>query len=233
MMDSLLKDKRIFIAGGSSGIGLSVAKMAYKLGAKIIVGSRSAAEKHAFLVDEIGPGVESHSFDATSEAGAEKALATTGDIDYLVITLRPDINPAPFVKTTVSEAQKAFSSKFWGQYRLISHAAGHISPGGGIVMTSGIAGEKIYKNFTTMALINSASETLCKALAVELAPIRVNIVSPGFVAPKPPEAEKFAEAFPLGRFADPFDVAKAYIHLMENAYITGMTMVVDGGARLI
>ena len=100
-------------------------------------------------------------------------------------------------------------------------------------MTTGIAGEKIFKNFSTMAVINSATETLCRSLAIELSPIRVNVVSPGFVAPKSPEVENYAQQFPSGRIASPDEVAEAYIYLMASSYTTGISMVIDGGAKLI
>ncbi len=84
-----------------------------------------------------------------------------------------------------------------------------------------------------MAVINGALETLCRALAVELATIRINIISPGFVAPKPTEVEQFVKQFPLNRIALPEEIAESYINLMTSTYQTGSTVVVDGGARLI
>ena len=100
-------------------------------------------------------------------------------------------------------------------------------------MTTGIAGEKIFKNFSAMAIINSATEAFCRSLALELAPIRVNVVSPGFVAPKSPEVVKYAQQFPIGRIASPEEVADAYIYLMVSPYTTGTSVVIDGGVRLI
>ena len=84
-----------------------------------------------------------------------------------------------------------------------------------------------------MAIINSATETLCRALAVELAPLRVNAVSPGFVEPKPQKIKEYARRFPIGRLASMDEVVSAYMWLMTNQYITGAVTVIDGGARLI
>jgi NAD(P)-dependent dehydrogenase (short-subunit alcohol dehydrogenase family) len=84
-----------------------------------------------------------------------------------------------------------------------------------------------------MAMVNSAVEALCRSLALELAPLRVNAVSPGFVEPKPREIEEYAAQFPCNRLASPRDVAMAYHHLMVNPYVTGTIAVVDGGARLV
>lgn len=199
----------------------------------MIIASRNAAEKYKTLVGIVGYGIETYSFDVTSEDETDKALKQIGHIDHLVITTRPDITPALFVKTDICEAKQAFETKFWGQYQLIQKAQQYLDQSGSIIMTTGIAGEKIFKNASTMIMINSATEALCRSLAVELAPVRVNVVSPGFVAPKTPEVETYAEQFPLGRIASPDDVANAYVYLMASPYITGTTVVVDGGARLI
>ena len=232
-MNTLLKEKRILIVGGSSGIGLSVAKQACKAGGKVIIASRNAVKKHNHLAAIVGCEIETYSFDVTSEIETETELRKIGAIDHLVITTRPEITPAPFVKTSLEQAKMAFDLKFWGQYQLIQKAQGHISQDGSIVMTTGIAGEKIFKNFSTMTIINSSTEAFCRSLAVELAPIRVNIVSPGFVAPKSPEIEKYSQQFPAGKIASPKEVADAYIYLMGSPYTTGISVVIDGGARLI
>ncbi len=160
-------------------------------------------------------------------------LEKAGHIDHLVITARPDISPAPFEKTDIHQARKAFETKFWGQYQLVQKAQRHIDRNGSIIMITGIAGEKIFSNFSTMTIINAATEALCRSLAVELAPLRVNVVSPGFVAPKSRETEEYARKFPAGKLTQPEDVAEAYVYLMESQYITGTTIVVDGGARLV
>ncbi|WP_245619898.1 SDR family oxidoreductase [Desulfobacter vibrioformis] len=232
-MNNILQNKRILIVGGSSGIGLAVAKQACTAGGKLIIASRNAAEKHNDLVAAVGHDIETYSFDMTSENETATALKKIGNIDHLVITARPEITPALFVETDFKQAKQAFETKFWGQYQLIQKAQGHISQHGSIVMTTGIAGEKIFKNFSTMAIINSATEVLCRQLAMELAPIRVNIVSPGFVAPKSQAVEKYAQQFPSGKIALPEEVADAYVYLMANPYTTGISVVIDGGARLI
>ncbi|WP_321495140.1 SDR family oxidoreductase [uncultured Desulfobacter sp.] len=232
-MNNTLQNKRILIVGGSSGIGLAVAKQACKAGGKLIIASRNAAEKYEDLITAVGHGIEAHSFDVASEKQTAAALKKIGEIDHLVITSRPQITPALFVETDIKQAKEAFETKFWGQYQLIQKAHSHIRQNGSIVMTTGIAGEKIFKNFSTMTIINSATETFCRLLAMELAPIRVNVVSPGFVSPKPLEVEQYAEQFPAGRLASPDEVADAYIYLMKNSYTTGRSVVIDGGAMLI
>jgi len=232
-MHNSLKNKKILVVGGSSGIGLSVSKQAFKRGAKVVIASRNASENHNELTVAVGNDIGTYSFDATSELETQTALKEIGNFDHLVITVRPDITPVPFEKMDIKKAKEAFETKFWGQYQLIQKAQSQINQNGSIVMTTGIAGEKIFKNFSTMAVINSATETLCRSLAIELAPKRVNVVSPGFVAPKSQEVEKYAQQFPLGRIASDEEIAETYIYLMASPYITGTSVVIDGGARLI
>jgi NAD(P)-dependent dehydrogenase (short-subunit alcohol dehydrogenase family) len=232
-MNNSLQNQRILIVGGSSGIGLAVARQSCKSGGKVVITSRNAAENRHDLNALGGHAVESYSFDVTSELETETALQKIGDIDHLVVATRPEMTLAPFTQTDLKQAKAAFETKFWGQYQLIQKAQNRISQKGSIVMTTGIAGEKIFQNHSTMAVINCATEALCRSLAVELAPIRVNVVSPGFVAPKPSEVVQNAGRFPAGRIASSEEIADAYVYLMASPYITGTSMVVDGGARLI
>ena len=219
--------------GGSSGIGLAVANLACENGAQVVIASRNAQEQLDMLESALGRGIEAYSFDITSGDDVDGLFETTGLFDHLVITVRPPIKSAPFPEMDLAEAKQAFESKLWGPCRLIQVAQRYLRQHGSIILTSGIAGEKIYKGASTMATLNSAIETLGRALAVELAPLRVNVVSPGFVAPKAEEVRENARRFPVKRLAFADEVAMAYLHLMVNPYITGTITVVDGGARLI
>lgn len=232
-MTALLKNQTVVVIGGSSGIGLAVAKYARELGARVVIASRNADSRLETLSGSPVPPFEACRFDITSEKDYARLLGMTGIIDHLVFTVRPDIQSSPFLATDIDKAKQAFDTKFWGQYRFIRTARPSMRDNGSITMTSGIAGEKIYPGASTMALINSATETLCRTLAVELSPLRVNAVSPGYVAPKSESVEKYAESFPLGRISSAEEMAKAYISLMTNTYATGTILVVDGGARLI
>lgn len=232
ILDATMEQKKVLVVGGSSGIGLAVADLAQQKGARVIVASRRASERVQALPQPLGS-LEAVSFDITSSTDHERLFDTIGTIDHLIIAVRPEIHPAPFQSTDIDEAKRAFDTKFWGQYRLVQAAHRHIKETGDIILTSGIAGEKIYSGASTMALINSATESLCRVLAVELSPLRVNCVSPGFVEPKPSPVQEYARQFPMKRLAALEEIASAYLWLMANPYVTGNVMVVDGGARLI
>lgn len=229
----MLEGKTVFIAGGSSGIGLAVAGLAQKNGAHVIIASRSAEKQNDRLTNLVGGTIETHSLDVTSGESVWGLFRAIDSIDHLIITVRPDIRSSLFLETEVNEAKQAFDAKFWGTYRLIRAAKPHMRQDGSIIVTSGIAGKKIYKRASTMAIINSAVETLCRSLAVELAPLRVNAVCPGFVEPKPREVQESSGQFPSKRLASVNDIAMAYFYLMTNPYVTGAITIVDGGARLV
>lgn len=229
----MLEGKTVLVVGGSSGIGLAVASLAHKNGAQVVIASRNALKHRDKLANSLGKTLRVHSFDITSDEDVRGLFQATGRIDHLVVTVRPDLQSSLFLETQISEAKQAFDTKFWGPYCLVREAQPYIGQGGSITLTSGIAGERIYKGASTMATVNSAIETLCRALAVELAPLRVNVVSPGFVEPKPRGVQEYAGQFPARRLASAEDVARAYLHLMTSPYMTGSISVVDGGARLI
>ncbi len=228
----MLRGQKVLIIGGASGIGLAVAKQVARQRGKVIIASRSASEQKDILTNAIEGQVELHAFDITSD-DYSRLFSATGKIDHLIITARPPLQTMPFIQTDIGAARSAFEIKFWGQYRLVMAALSFLNLSGSVILTSGIAGEKIYRGATLMAVMNSATETLGRALAVELAPVRVNVVSPGFVLPKPKEVEEHAQSFPVRRLACAEEIAETFLHLMTNSYITGTTVVVDGGARLV
>jgi len=227
-MNDEITNSKILIVGGSSGIGLAVAKHACKRAARVLIASRNPS------VAELPEGsVELRTLDITSSSDRNRLFEDIGTIDHLVIAVRPEADSVPFLSIDAANARKAFETKFWGAYQLIQVAYSHLRESGSITLTSGIAGEKIYRGASTMALINSATETLCRTLAVELAPLRVNVVSPGFIEPKPESLQKIASQFPSQRLASLDEVASVYISVMANPYVTGSVTVVDGGARLV
>jgi NAD(P)-dependent dehydrogenase (short-subunit alcohol dehydrogenase family) len=230
----LLAGKTVLIIGGGAGIGLAVARQALDNGARVVAASRNAAKRLADMPEFQTRPLEAHAFDLTRQEDHAALLDRVGEIDHLVFAVRPDGVPvAPFAEMDLDAAEQAFGVKFWGVCRFIQAARDHIRDQGGIILTSGIAGEKIYPGHTAMEVIDSAVETLGRALAVELAPLRVNVVSPGFVEPKTDAVRDMAARFPAGRLVAREEVAAAYLSLMNNPYVTGSVLKVDGGASLI
>ncbi len=223
-----MKNQTVLIVGGSSGIGLALAQQVKQQGGNVIIASKSA-EQQAPELRKINKLKECKyfSFDITKESEIKKLLEKVGCIDHIAITVKSPLIVAPFLELNTSDVRHAFETKLWGQYNIAKLAYKQINSGGSIVFSSGSLGIRPYLGFSTLSMINGAVESLCKALALEIAPIRVNAVSPGFTTLKEME-----DKIPLGlgKFSQ---IAEAYLFLMNNSYLTGTTILSDGGAMLI
>lgn len=236
-----VKGKRVLIIGGGTGIGLCLAEKLIKLGATVVIASRNI-KKLQLVVAKMGTNASATQLDASDEQAVIQFFSTVGEFDHLVATIRPDHLTAPFSKTAPSNSRGAFDAKFWGQYYLAHHCLNTISKNGSILFTSGIAAARGYRGFSSTAAINGAIESLTKSLAVELAPIRVNTVSPGFIERSAEDIERSAEdierwdmvqnlgaRIPAERLGTQAEAADAYIYLLQNRYTTGTILTVDGG----
>ena len=140
-------------------------------------------------------------------------------------------------------ARQFFETRYWGAFTAAKHGAPLIRPGGSIVFSSGSAGLRPRAGWALGASICMAMEGLTRALAVELAPIRVNVVTPGFVRTplwqNIPEDDREAmfvaagERLPVGRVGEAAEVAETYVFLMRQGFATGQSFVVDGGGVLV
>ena len=236
----LFAHKRVVIIGGSSGMGLATAKAATAAGAQVIIASRSR-DKLEKACGDIGGDTEALTLDVQDEAAVQAFFDRVGEFDHLT-TPGNQAAGGPFLTRDTATVRADFDSKFWGQYLAAKHGAPLIRPGGSIVFFSGIYSQRPSAGVSGVAAINSAIEGLARALAVELAPIRVNAVSPGLVDTPifddmPKEArdemfQRFAAAAPLKRVGRPEEIAQAVLHLMANPFTTGSTLFVDGGYTL-
>ena len=232
------ENKRIVILGGTSGIGLAVAQAAAAQGARVVVAS-STQDRVAEALRTLPPGAEGRALDLTDEPTVEAFFAATGAFDHLVYTAGEALALAPLAETDTAEARRFFELRYWGAVTAAKHGHRRIRPGGSIVFTTGVAGARPRPGWTVAASICAALEGLTRALAVELAPLRVNIVSPGVVktplwrgmAAEARDALYAAESarLPVGRVGEPAEIAAGYLYLMSQTYGTGQTLVIDGG----
>lgn len=236
-----LNDAKVVVIGGSSGMGLAVAKMAADEGARVMIAGRSE-EKLRQAADEIRQPVEARSLDVTQEQAVQAFFAETGELDHLVVTAATGV-AGSFLELETPSFRQIFDSKFWGQYFAARYGAQRIREGGSITFFSGVAATKPVDGLSAYAAVNGAVEALCRSLAVELAPLRVNAVSPGIVdtpayaGMSPTERKRMFDALaarlPARRIGRPEDAAAAVISLMKNGYVTGSVVHVDGGHRLV
>lgn len=238
-----LANKRIVIIGGTSGIGAATAKLAAENGASLIITGLSDASIDK-LKSEIKTSVEVKYFklDIADEKATKEFFAQIDEFDYLT-TPGSTVPKGEFLTMESAIAKTGFNSKFWGQYYAAKYAAPKIKPGGAIVFFSGVISQRPQPKLVIMTAVNSAVEGLGRALAVELAPIRVNVISPGFVdTPRyhvMPENERnaminaLASRIPLGKIGSAEELAQAVLFLMTNTYVTGTILDADGGYRFI
>lgn len=234
--DSIVfKNQKIIVVGGGSGIGYAVAQKAANAGAEVVIASRSPDKLQA-AADQLGERVRAEQVDASDEQSVVDFFHRVGHFDHLAATIKPQLPSGRFLENEVGTAITAFDAKFWGQYRLAKHGARYVREDGSIVFTSGIAARRGYLGYSAISAMNAATEALAKALAIELAPIRVNIVCPGFVDTEPPASGRaqhvkaLSPTLPLQRLGVASEIADAYLYLFGNQYSTGAVVVVDGGA---
>ena len=178
--EATLSNKRIALLGGSSGIGLAVAQQVVKQGAHPVIAS-SNAERVQKAVASVGGKAEGYTLDLSDEASIELFFRKLGVFDHLVYTAGDTLQLKELGAMDLKKAREAFELRFWSALAAVKYATPNINQGGSIVLTTGIAGVRPHKAWTVAAAGCGALVSLTRALAVELAPIRVNAVSPGVV----------------------------------------------------
>ncbi|WP_432769452.1 MAG: SDR family oxidoreductase [Sphingopyxis sp.] len=232
----MLEGRHIVILGGSSGIGFAVAEAAIAAGATVRIGSTNADKIEAAAL-RLGASASGAVVDTTDEASLEAFFRGTGPIDHLVHTagdrlprglaIGPDFD--------LAAAQVAMGARFWGPLLAVKYALPHLAPAASITLTAGLYAHRPAKGSTMSTAVAGAVEHLARGLAVDLAPIRVNAVTPGLIATemwaKVPEDAQAAmtKAQPLPRMGAAAEAAEAYLYFMRAGFTTGQVAVVDGG----
>jgi NAD(P)-dependent dehydrogenase (short-subunit alcohol dehydrogenase family) len=237
-----LQNQRIVIIGGSSGIGLATAQAAACAGARLVIASSRQASIDRALA-ALPANCEGRVLDLVDEAAIRTLFTTLGAFDHLVYTAGENIRLGLLSATDIPEAQQFWRVRYWGALMAAKYGSPHLNKGGSITLTSGLAGSRPHVGWTVASSICGAMEGLTRALAVELAPVRVNIICPGVVKTplwdSLPEADRAAlyrqmdEKLLVGHAGESGEVAEAYLYCMRQTYGTGQTIIVDGGGALI
>ncbi|EDT37101.1 SDR family oxidoreductase [Burkholderia ambifaria] len=236
-MNDPLHGNEVLVVGGSSGIGAAAAKAFAQRGAVVTIASRDPARAGA---DAAPDGhLRTEALDITDTAAVDAFCARIGQFDHVVISAAKTAT-GPLRALPLADAQAAMDSKFWGAYR-ISRSI-DIAPGGSLTFVSGYLSVRPNASSVLQGAINAALEALARGLALELAPVRVNTVSPGLIATPlwdklAPDARDAmyagaAQRLPARRVGQPEDVANAIVYLATTPYATGSTVLIDGGGAI-
>lgn len=240
MTTSNLAGKKIVIIGGTAGIGLATALAAAEQGAVVWAAGRTEAnlDKARQLADGRFSVVQADTHDASA---LEALFKEAGQIDHLVsAAIGGERTLKPFLEQTEEQFKAAFD-KLWGYAKVVRTGASYVTESGSITLVSGSPARKIKPAQSPLSCVGAAVENLARCLAVELAPKRVNIVSPGTVstamfdwmgAEKDEKLKAMTATHLIKRAGLPEEVALGILFVMQNAFVTGTTVDVDGGRIL-
>lgn len=238
----MLQSKRVVILGGSSGLGLATAKAAAGQGAQVVIvsGKQSRIDE---ALKGLPPGAQGYAVDLGKEAQIKTFFAGIGSFDHLVYTAGEPLSLTPIAALDVEQAKTFFTVRFWGAMAAVKYGHALLNPGGTISLTSGTAGWRPQKGWAVAASMCTAMEGFTRAMAVELAPVRVNLVIPGIIKTnlwsEMPETqlqnfyELEAKRLPAHRIGEAEDVAATFLYFMNNPHLTGQAVVIDGGSVLV
>ena len=234
------QDQHVVITGGSSGIGRTLARDLAARGARLTLVGRDLAKLQAAAAD-LGGAAAVAAVDVTDEQAVAALFERMDRLDHLV-TAAAGTARGTVMEMEVAAARALFESKYWGQYHCAKYAAAKLAATGSIVMFSGWISRKPMAGVSTLAAVDAAIEALGRTLALEIAPRRVNVVTPGMIDTPlwgarmslEQQREHFAKvgrSLPVGRAGTAEDIAHAVRFLLENGFTTGAVIDVDGGQR--
>src|SRR5215468_3226513 len=232
-----LQNKKVVVVGGSSGIGYATAAMAKSKGAEVTIASRSGQRLEAAGKSL---GVTAIAADVTSDEAVEGLFKQCGPVDHVVVTAA-QLRTGPFKSLPIADARATMEGKFWGAWRVAR--AAEINAGGSLTIVSGFLSIRPRPGSAIVGAANGALEALARSLAIDLAPVRVNAVSPGIIdtpirAAMPEDARramlaKIAAGLPVARVGVADDIALQILAFMENGFATGAIVYIDGGGVVV
>ncbi len=236
-----LAGQTVVVIGGSSGIGLETARRARAEGADVILTGRNPDRLQAAAA-EVGAR-QTAAFDATDPAALDRFFADLpGAIDHVMVT-GPGPYYAPLADLDRERAHRDFDAHPWLAVAVAQHAVGRVRPGGTLLFMVGTGGRRPGVGQSLISLESAGLPALIASLAVEVAPVRVNLIAAGFVD-TPLSAsllgdqiearrDQLRATLPIGRVVGPADVAALAVHIMSNTALTGATYDIDGGEQLV
>jgi len=235
-----LEGQTVVVIGGSAGIGLATARRARESGAEVILTARDL-DRLQGVGEELGARVAA--FDATDfdELGAFFD-GLPAPVDHVLVT-GPGPYYAPLPEFEVEKARRDVEAHLLLPIEVARGAMSTVRPGGTLIFMGGTGGRRAAPGFTFISALTAAGPALIRNLALELAPVRVNMIAAGFVDTPLSAAllgdqldvrrEQLRTTLPIGRVVGPADIAALAVHLMANRAVTGATYDIDGGQQLV
>jgi NAD(P)-dependent dehydrogenase (short-subunit alcohol dehydrogenase family) len=238
-MTGPLQDRTVLVIGRGSGIAHAVATAARDAGAHVVAAGRSTDALAAAYAGE--PRITTDYVDVTDDASISALGDRLGSLDHVVSTASSRAR-GRLADLDRDAIRKSFDTKVIGPLMLAKHLAPRLNDGGSFVLFSGVAAFKLAVGTLGVAITNGAADTLTRSLSLELAPIRVNAISPGVIDTgawdalgEQGKAEMFRDMSarnPARRIGRVEDVAQAVLFALTNTFLTGVTLAVDGGEPL-
>lgn len=235
-----MSNQHVVIVGGSSGIGLATGTLAHQLGANVTVIGRDPEKLNQ--VSKQLSGVRTAIADVTDERAIQVAFADLPTIHHVYIAAGSFVG-GNVLEGNMADFHRAIDTRIWGSVHVVRSAIPKMTATGSLTFTGGLSTDRPVAGAWPTAVATAAAEQLARALALELAPIRVNAVSPGWTdtpmwdsvlgAAKQDVFGGVATQVPVKRLSTAADVAKAVLFLMNSATVTGEVIHVDGGHRLV
>jgi NAD(P)-dependent dehydrogenase (short-subunit alcohol dehydrogenase family) len=236
-----LRGQTVVLIGGSAGIGLETARRAGAEGADVVLTGRNP-ERLERAAQEVGAR-STAAFDATDPAALKRFFGDLPDpIDHVMVT-GPGPSYVPLLEMDADQVRDALGGHVVLGLEVARNAAPKIRPGGTLIFMGGTGGRRISRELGIVSAATAALPPFAAALALELAPVRVNLIAAGFVD-TPLSASLLGEGLdarrdelraklPIGRVVEPADVAALAVHLMANTAVTGATFDIDGGQQFV
>lgn len=238
-MSASLRERKVLIVGRESGLARATALAVRAAGANVVVASRNAG-KLAKAYDD--PGITAETVDLTDEASIEALGERLGHVDHVVSAASARAR-GKLPSLEHDDVLRSFDTKVVGPIMLAKHLAPRMPKDGSFVFFSGWSANKPSIGVLAVGATNGAVDVVVRYLAVELAPIRVNAVSPGTIdtgaydslgeEKKAAYLRHHAETNPARRNGEPEDVAEAVLYALTNTFVTGTSLSVDGGEPLV
>jgi len=235
---------KTLIIGGASGIGFAVASALADQNNELILAGRNNEKLEAArqLLNLKPADVRTLTLDVSNEAEVIALSNALGDVDHIVFTAGSHAPGGMLSEMDLGAARLAFDTKFWGSIYTARHLSRNIRPRGTLTLTSGFLARRTLSGTIIKSTMNAAIESAAKVLAKELAPLRVNVVSPGltdteaYASMDPAAREKMlqsaAENLPVKAYGRAQDIAKGYLFVLDNPFITGTVIDIEGGALI-